>query len=140
MKVYTLNHFAVIVSALLYMALSATWYGLFQAPWMEMTGITQEAAENAGVVPFIVGFVGALILFYALAFLFLRLRVTSAVTGMLTASLIWLAFVLTQVLTNDLFSLRPAALALINAGSVFVAMLAGGAILGAWKKVAKVVA
>jgi hypothetical protein len=60
--------------------------------------------------------------------------------GMLTASLIWFAFILTQVLTNDLFSLRPAGLPFINAGSVFVATLAGGAMIGAWKKVAKVVA
>jgi hypothetical protein len=69
MKVYALNHFAIIVSAFLYMSISALWYGLFESPWMEMTGITQEAAENAGVAPYIVAFLGALILFYTLAFL-----------------------------------------------------------------------
>ncbi|TAE49423.1 MAG: DUF1761 domain-containing protein [Bacteroidetes bacterium] len=136
-KSSTINLWAVLVSALAYMGISAAWYGAFATPWMTLSGITEEQAQNAGPAPFIVGFIGAVLMFYVLAFFFAKLNIQGAVQGMLTAALIWLAFYFTQGLTNDLFSIRPWQLSLINTGSTLVTMLVAGAIIGAWKVKAK---
>lgn len=131
-----LNHLAIIILALVYMPISALWYGLFAQPWLAYNGLTAEEAQAVNPVVYLIAFAGAIVLYYGMAILFRRMRIESAQAGALSASLIWLAFLFTQGLTQNLFSIEAWQLAFIDQGNTFVSIVLGGAVLGAWRKYA----
>jgi len=129
-----INHLAVILLAVVYMPISAGWYGLFAQPWLDFNGLTAEEAQSVNPMVYLVAFLGAVVLYYGMALVFKRMRIESAQIGALSAALLWLAFLFTQSLTQNLFSLEAWQLAFIDQGNTFVSIVLGGAVLGAWRK------
>ena len=136
MQTLKINHLAVWVSIVLLHGLGFLWYGFFfQDAWMEMTGVTMEMAEsNMSMGPWIANTFAIVVPVYALAWLFTKLNVDSAIKGLLYGLMIAFCFHFLSVLTSDQFEFRPYALSWISGGINMVSLSITGLILGAWRK------
>jgi hypothetical protein len=132
-----INHIAVWVNVVILHALGFVWYGpLFGDPWMEMVGITLEEAESgsANMGMWITNTVSTIITVYALAWLFTKMNVDSAVKGLLMGLLIAIAFNFMPAMSGNMFEQSPYWLAYVTGGFNMVGWGIAGLILGAWKK------
>ena len=130
-----INVLAIGVIAVLQMAISAFWYGFFAVPWMEATGVTQAMAEEStSPMPYIIAFVGYLVLNYAIAMLFYLLKVEGISVAIKTVVSLWLAFFFFQEATHYLFALKSWNLILIDTGNSLACFSIAGVILSMWKK------
>jgi hypothetical protein len=137
MKELKINHLAVWVSVIMLFVLGFLWYGpIFGEPWMGMVGLDQAKVEanppGAGI--WITNIVSAVASMYALAWLFTKLNVQSALDGAKYALIISVAFILLSTMTSNMFAQYPYGLAWITAGFSTVGNTIGGIILGAWRK------
>ncbi len=137
MKELKINHLAVLVSVVLLFVLGFLWYGpIFGEQWMGMVGLDQAKIEanppGAGI--WVTNVISAVVSMYALAWLFTRLNVQSAMDGAKYALIIGVAFVLLSTMTSNMFAQRPYGLAWITAGNTTVGFVIGGIVLGAWRK------
>lgn len=137
MKELKINHLAVLVSVVMLFVLGFLWYGpIFGDQWMGMVGLDLDKIEanppGAGV--WVTNVISAVVSMYALAWLFTRLNVQSAMDGAKYALIIGVAFVLLSTMTGNMFAQRPYGLAWITGGNTTVGLVIGGIILGAWRK------
>src|SRR6266700_1869472 len=108
-----INHLAVWILVIFDQVLGATWYSasLFGEPWLRYSGKTMaDMNASHGMEPYIVAIVAAIVLNYALAFLFVDYATIAA------------------------FSMKPWQLVFIDMGRAFVAFGVAGLLLGAWRK------
>jgi hypothetical protein len=134
MQDVTLNHLAIITSAVLAFVVGGIWYGpLFGKAWMAENGLTPETAAqmNAAKV-YGLAFVWTLVMAYNLGFF---LGDPTMSVGMATfygfaTGAGWIAMGLFVV---GLFERRSARLMLINGGYMTVALTMMGAVIGAWR-------
>jgi|AntAceMinimDraft_5_1070358.scaffolds.fasta_scaffold190064_2 hypothetical protein len=136
MTTYKINYLAVLVSGVAMYVLGAIWYISFQGPWMELSGLTEEAivAAGGGVDSYFVSFVTYLLGAYAMALIFEAMKITKMQKGALTGALIGSLIVGGNIFTNNSYELKPMGLSVLNAGFSTVSLTVVGAILGAWKK------
>jgi small basic protein len=133
-----INHLAVWILVFVHMGLPALWYSklLFAEPWMRLGGLKEEDFANQNPTIYLVPFVGAILVCYFLAWLFVQLGVDSLGRGALLGLAFAFIFIFSNALSKDLLSLRPAQLTMINEGLSLVLYTASGAVLGAWTKAA----
>jgi len=132
-----LNHFAVVVSALVFFAIGAGWYNAFATPWVAGIGKTMEelTRQNAGSpLPYLVGFIAILVMCYTLAWLIGRLGARSAGAGAGTGATVALGFIAAMLALYYGFEARSTTLWLINAGYALVGLVIAGAIIGGWRR------
>ncbi len=132
-----INHLAILVCFILLTGLGFLWYGpLFGDPWMEMVGLdkAQVEANPPGAEIWISNIIATVIPLYALAWLFIRMGVSSGIQGAGIGLLISFSFIFLSKLTGDLFAQNPYALSWITGGYDMVALTLAGFILGAWRK------
>lgn len=135
MKNLKINHLAVLVIVVLGQALPMLWYGTFATQWMDLNGLTEEQVmANDSPKLYIASIVGSAIIAYALAMIFVKMRVESAVQGLLAGALIGFAFTHLPAMITGLFELRPYALSWLNGGLNIIITAISGLILGAWRK------
>jgi hypothetical protein len=94
--------------------------------------------ENADITPYIFSIINAIILNYAMAYLFLKLNVENFMRGLYYAFIFWFAFLFVELLTFNAFELKPIGLTLIDSGKSLVTFLVSGFVLGTWKKFSSV--
>ncbi|WMJ72919.1 DUF1761 domain-containing protein [Cytophagaceae bacterium ABcell3] len=133
-KLLTINHAAVIVLTVVYQVIMMAWFMLFAEVWMELQGFSEEDLADASALPYVIAFVSALIMNYVLAWSFIRMGVKSGVDGLKTGFILGFGLVALQLVTQYSFSLKPFALALIDAGGLLLVFLVSGYVLGSWKK------
>jgi hypothetical protein len=131
-----INWTAVIVLVVVYQVLGFLWYSplLFGEVWMDAIGLVPEDLDAANSAPFIIAILAAFAVNIMLAWLFTRLYVSSAMSGMWIALLCWLGFFFLNSATHSAFEGESLALILISGGKELVAFLLSGAVLGAWVK------
>lgn len=134
----SLGHWpAILVSALAAWLIGALWYSpvLFAKAWVKAHGYTPEklAAMQATAGR---AYAGSFVAFVVIAFvlhLFLsHLGVESPEQGAFWGFHAWVGFALPIGFTANLYSDKPLATFLIDAGYQLVYLTAMGAILGAW--------
>jgi len=131
------NHFAVIVSALIFFAIGAGWYNVFATAWLAGIGKTMEDMTRQGggsALPFVVGFVAILVMCYTLAWLIGRLGAQSAAAGARTGAAVGIGFIAAMLALNYGFEARSITLWLINSGYALVGLVIAGAIIGGWRR------
>lgn len=103
---------------------------------MEMVGLTMEDAEagSAAAGLWITNFIATVIPMYALAWIFTKMNIDSALKGLGTGLLIAFSFNFLSTMTGDMFAQNPYALSWITGGYELLAFSIAGFILGAWKK------
>jgi ABC-type uncharacterized transport system permease subunit len=137
MKKQKINNAAVWILIVFFQAFPALWYSPFfmGSLWMKVRSYTMDnfkSGEDMGGIIFSV--IGAIIFNYFLAWLFIKLKVETALEGLKITFLLFLGCFFFITLTQNSFSLRPVELGLINGGVELILFLAAGLLLSLWRK------
>ena len=136
MGIVTMNWWAIIVAAIVYMALGAVWYSpmLFGNAWMKGIGKTKEQL-TAGLSP--LSYVWALVLSFLAAYGIARICVWAqrgtVWDGIVVGLLAGTCFVLSSMGVNDIFEQRSRQLSFINVLYHIAGFILIGIIIGAWR-------
>ena len=139
MPTANVNLLAVLVAAVLTFALGAVWYSpiLFAKQWMQAQGYTPEKLEEMkkrGVVrAYAVSVVCYFVMAYVLALFASYTTATSVVQGLWLGFLAWLGFTATTGLTGNMFSEKPIAAWVLDAGYQLAHLLMMGVIVAVWR-------
>ena len=135
MKELKINHLAVVIIVVIGQLIPMGWYGLLAKPWMAYNELTMEYIQaNQSTTPYIVSIIQSFITAYALAWIFTKMRIESAISGLIAAVVMGFAFNLLPSMTQNLFSFRPYELTWIDGGVNLIIFAIAGVILGAWRK------
>lgn len=134
MKTLKINYWAVLVIVILGQIIPMGWYIAFQEKWMTYNNITMDMGEEAGLTPYIASIVYVAFLAWALAWVFNRMKVESAVDGLKSALILGFPIMILYNIQQNLFSMRPYGLSWIDGGCGIILFAAAGLILGGWRK------
>ena len=138
MPTANVNILAVFVAALVTFVLGAFWYSplLFAKQWMQAQGYTPEKLETMkkqGITRgYLVSLLCYLVMAYVVALLASYTNSTSVAQGLWLGFLAWLGFAATIGLTANMFSDKPIAAWVIDAGYQLAYLLIMGAVLSVW--------
>ena len=136
-----MNYLAILVAAIAAWLVGGGYYTALSKQWIAAQGISAEAMKArheavkgtpAAWLPFVLVFVGELIIAWVLAGIMGHIGALSVRGGLISAAFVWFGFVLTTVVGNYAFHGRTYTLMAIDAGGWLLAFLVIGAILGAW--------
>jgi hypothetical protein len=132
------HSFHILVAALVAFLIGALWYSpvLFAKAWVRANGFTPEklAAMQANAGRAYAGsFVAFVVMASVLGLLLRHLGADSTADGAAWGFHAWVGFALPIGFTANLYSDKPVAAFLIDAGYQLVYMTVMGAILGAWQ-------
>jgi hypothetical protein len=134
---HRIHHLAVWVLAVIHLFIGLGWYALFGEAWLSYHARTMTDIEQPhGATVIIAAILSAVVVNYALAWLFAKLHVAHALTGLGTALICWFAFLFAQdaaIAVFSAFETNPWPLILINMGRAFLAFAVSGIVLGAWR-------
>jgi len=130
----SINYFAVIVSTLVAYFFGALWYSpfLFGKAWMRALGKSREELP-APTLPMLIGFILTFLTALGLALIMNSMGATTLLKGILVGLVVAIAFIVTNTLSEYLYSGESMKLFWIHAGYRFVYILIMGAILGVWQ-------
>jgi hypothetical protein len=134
----SVNYLAVFVAAAAAWMFGAVYYGALGSQWIAAQGKTMAGLkqENAGkstlakAAPFILSFVGEMIMAFVLFGILTHMGKFTLRAGMISGAFCWLGFVLTTVTINNAYSGRRAMLTIIDAAHWLGALLIIGAVVG----------
>jgi hypothetical protein len=133
-----INHWAVLVAAVVGWLASAAWYMSLGKVWAAALGKTPEQmhaerSKPGAFLPFIYAFIANIVIAWMLAGVLGHLgpgQVT-LLNGAISAAFLWLGFILTTMAVNYTFAGRSMRLLLIDAGNWLIVLLVIGAVVGA---------
>lgn len=135
MKKHRVNPFAILISVILSMVISAVWYGYWADPWMLHNELNERIInENFSPIPYIIALISSTCIFSIMAWIFTKIPVTNALQGFLIGGLFACIFHYSVLMTQNAFSFTSIELTLIDGGAVILGWAIGGMILGVWKK------
>lgn len=132
------NVMAIVTAAIAAWLFGGIYYTTLSGPWMRALGKTPEQcqaelAAKSGIAkaaPFILAFVGELIMAWAIYGITLHMNMFNLRDGMIIGAACWLGFVLTTVTINNAFAGRKPMLSVLDSIAWLGAMLIIGAIIG----------
>jgi hypothetical protein len=132
------NVLAIVVAAVAAWVFGGIYYTALSGPWLRAMGKTleqckAEQAAKAGLAkaaPFILAFVGDLIMAWAIYGITLHMNMFNVRDGILIGAGCWLGFVLTTVTINNAFQGHKAMLSVIDSIAWLGALVIIGAIIG----------
>jgi hypothetical protein len=133
------NALAAVVAAILTMVLGAVWYSpvLFAKQWVAAQGHTPEALaqmKGKGMVRvYTVSFICYLVMAHVVALLASYTQAATFAQGLWLGFLLWLGFAATIGLTGHMFSSKPIAAWVIDAGYQLAYLLIMGVVLALWR-------
>jgi hypothetical protein len=133
-----IHHLAVWLLVVVHFFVGLGWYALFGDMWLNLHAKNMTDIEQPhSITPYVIAILSAVVINYALAWLFARLNVIHALTGLGVALICWFAFLFVEYATISAFSAfetNPWPLVFINMGRPFVAFAISGVVLGAWRR------
>lgn len=139
MPTANVNIVAVLVATILTFVLGAFWYSpvLFARRWMQAQGYTPEKLEEMkkkGLTRAYVGSaLGYLVMAYVVALFATYTNSATLAQGLWLGFLAWLGFAAPIGLTANLFSEKPIAAWVIDAGYQLAYLVIMGALLSVWR-------
>ena len=132
---HEINHWAVLVSALILWFLGAAWYSpaLFAKPWMAALGIVPSGQKKGLVLGMVSSFIGDVLVALVLVHFVLWSGAASYGEGAFVGFLSWLGFFAATQFPQGIYEGRPFRLFLINAGYWLVGLLVIGGLLARWR-------
>jgi hypothetical protein len=133
-----LNYLPVIVAAVASFVFGGIWYNAFSRAWMEAVGMPPERVQQdrGGPALYVLAFVAQLVMAWMLAGILLHLALGGLApgirTGMISATFLWLGFVMPTMIVNYAFHGAKRALTVIDGGHWLGVLLIQGAIIGWW--------
>lgn len=134
MRELKINHAAVWVIVVLGQVLPAFWYGIFAEQWMSLNGFSEEEVMSGGYTPYIVSIITAIAFAYMLAWVFVRMNVSTLKDGLMTGLIMGFPIAILGTMTMYMFSLQPYALTWIDGGQNLLIWVISGGLLGGWTK------
>lgn len=135
MKTLKLNHAAIWLAIILSQVIPLGWYAIFSDHWQTFSEVLSKYVEaNQSNWLFVAGLLGGVLAIYLMAWLFERLPVTTAQSGLVAGILIGAIFNMTSLNTMNLFSAQPLEMAFIDEGANILAYGIAGLVLGFWRK------
>lgn len=123
------NYLAVLAAAGTGFAVGAVWYGILGKAWMVAAALSpDEVKPSAG--PFLTAIVANLVMAYLLAGAIAHMGEVTVRAGVITASLLWLGFVVTTMAVNHAFQGASRMLTAINGGHWLAVLVAMGVVIG----------
>jgi hypothetical protein len=134
------NILSVLTGAVVAWLFGAVYYTTLGKVWMAAQGKTAESckaefAAKSGLAkfaPFVLSFVGALIMGVVIYGILTHSGLWSLRAGMITGAFCWFGFVLTTVTVNNAYAGRKVMLTVIDAAHWLGALVIIGGIIGAW--------
>ena len=134
------NILSVLTGAVVAWLFGAVYYTTLGKAWMAAQGKTAESckaefAAKSGLAkfaPFVLSFVGALIMGVVIYGILTHSGLWSLRAGMITGAFCWFGFVLTTVTVNNAYAGRKVMLTVIDAAHWLGALVIIGGIIGAW--------
>ena len=134
----TVNYLSILIAAVAAWLVGGAYYTALSKPWLAAQGKTLEQckAEQAGksglakAAPFVLAFVGEIIMAWMLYGILVHMGVFSLRAGAISGALIWFGFVLTTITINNAFGGQRAMLTVIDSIAWLGALLIIGAIVG----------
>ena len=126
------NHKAVWLVVLIAQIIPAIWYGLFVDAYLSLNNLTME--DTAHPIAYLVSILSSTALTYMLSYIYGRMNIVSAIDGAKTALIIGFPVYILGLITWNLFSLRPYALAWLDGGVNLIILIIAGVIIGGWCK------
>jgi hypothetical protein len=132
---HSMNHWAVLVSALILWLLGAVWYSpaLFAKPWMAALGIRPDGEKKGLALGMVSSFIGDLILSFVLLHFILWANAATWATGAFIGFISWLGFIAAPAFPQGIYERRPFKLFAINTGYWLVGLLITGGLLAVWR-------
>ncbi len=138
MAFLTVNWLSILIAAVAAWLFGAVYYTAVSKPWLAAMGKTMEQcqAEQAAksslakYAPFILAFVGEVIMAWALYGILVHLNTFTLRAGLISGALIWFGFLLTTMTVNNAFAGRKATLTAIDSVAWLGALLIIGAVVG----------
>lgn len=133
----SVNILSIVIAAIASFAIGSVWYSpvAFGRQWMALMGIDEKKASEAGVSGmwklYAAQFITTLVMFLVLGFLFIATGNHGAWNGATLGGIVWFGFAATDAVGKVLWEKKPLKLILINLGGSLVALIVGGAIIGA---------
>ncbi len=135
---HSVNYLSIFLAAAAAWLFGGAYYTALSGPWMAAQGKTMEQckAEMAGkskvqmYAPFVLAFIGALIMAWALFGVLVHLKTFSLRAGMISGAIIWFGFVLTSMSVNNAFHGKRPMLTVIDSLHWLGSLLIIGAIVG----------
>ncbi|HEY5306825.1 MAG TPA: DUF1761 domain-containing protein [Pseudolabrys sp.] len=132
------NFLSIVIAAVASWIFGAIYYTTLGKFWMAAQGKTAESckaefAAKSGLgkfAPFILSFIGALIMGVAIYGILTHSGLWSWHAGIVTGAFCWFGFVLTTVVINNAYSGRKAMLSVIDCGHWFGVLIIIGGIVG----------
>ncbi|WP_346892712.1 DUF1761 domain-containing protein [uncultured Roseibium sp.] len=123
------NLVSVAVAATVAFVFGAVWYGVLGKAWMKAAGLTKEETRP-NPKTLLLTFLCQLLMAFVLVGVIFHTGETTLKTGLISAALIWLGFVVTTQIVNHRFQGSPWALTLIDGGHWLGVLLIQGAVIG----------
>jgi hypothetical protein len=138
MMAHTVNYLSVLLAAVAAWLFGGVYYTALGKYWMAAQGKTMEQcqAEYAGksgaakAAPFILVFVGELIMAWAMYGILFHMGMFTLRAGAISGAALWLGFVLTTITANYAFAGKKPMLIVIDSAAWLGAMVIMGAIVG----------
>ena len=130
-----MNHWAVLVSALILWMLGAVWYSpaLFSKPWMAALGIVPDASKKGLATGMIASFIGDILVAFVLLHFILWSGAQTFGLVAFVGFITWLGFFAATQFPQGIYERRPAKLFLINMGYWLLGLLIVGGVLAVWQ-------
>ncbi len=120
------NHYIIILAAIVSMLIGAVWYSprVFGRVWMKLTGMERRRFPKRS---YIIGFLKEILTAYVLT-----LMIFSVGLGVITGFLVWLGFIATSSLSIVLWEKKSIRLYLLNNLYSLISLLVMSCIISNW--------
>jgi len=132
-----INYVAILAAAVAAWLAGAVWYGILGKQWLAALGWTEadmmgpDGKRRMPFGPMILSFVAALVMAFMLNGIMAHVGPFTVRSGIISAGLIWVGFVITSIAVNNAFQRRKVMLTMIDGGHWLLALVVQGAVLGA---------
>ena len=130
-----LNHWAILVSAVMQWLIGATWYSpmLFSKPWADILKLNVNGKPKGMWVGMVAALVGDVVLCLVLAHLVRYAGASSFGAGAVVGGMVWLGFFAAPNVAQGIYEQRPFTLFAINQGYWLVCLVLAGGLLSVWQ-------
>ena len=125
-----ISYLAIVLAAIVSFIFGALYYMALAKPWMKAAGI-DPASRNSSPMPFILAFIGELLMAFMLAGVIGHLSGGVTISSAtISAFFIWVGFVLTTQIINHQYQMKPWSLTVIDSGHWLGVLFLQGLVIG----------
>lgn len=128
---FDVNWLAIALAMVASMALGMVWYMGLAKQWMAAAGLTEDDVKDGGAVPFVWAAIAQLVIAYFIAMLTPQFfDAVNAYNAVIVGVHMWFGFILTSMVLNHRYQLKPWSLTFIDGGYLLGVVIVQGIVIG----------